>query len=779
MAAPPPAPSAAFSALSLDESAPLPPSALNMDQILANFAAIRGAALSETEATQLRELFARNAHPVAYDGFEPSGRVTLAAGLLRVLNAQRLIDSGCRVRFWLADLHALLNNKFGGDLKKIGHVSTYMVEVWKALGLDADKIPNFEVLLASSEIARHSDAYWSRVLDIAGRFTVERVQQCAPIMGRSVDDPTGNTNRIMYPIMQCADGFLLQADIYQLGADQDSANELVQEYLTQKEIAQRPVFSSHPLLPGLKQEQFKMSTTDPESAIYVDDSAAEVNTKIKKAYCLPGDVRANPVLDYMKYLVFPFHTADGVTLERSEKNGGNLVFATYDELEAAFAAEQVHPADLKPCLSKYINALLEPVRQHFAGGELKKLWTNVKKLKTSPIPDGDKLVTLSVPGWPEIEQAWQESQLSLEERFAVSRSVGEECIQESELQACLEKKPHPVCYDGFEPSGRMHIAQGVLRTVNVNKLTSAGAIFRFWVADWFAMLNNKMGGDIEKIRTVGQYMVEIWKSAGMDMTNVQFLWASKEIISNGATYWLRVMDIARRTTIARTVKCCTIMGRKEGVGMQAAQIMYPLMQCADIFFLKADICQLGLDQRKINMLARDYCDLVKLKFKPVILSHHMLMGLKQGQEKMSKSDPESAIFMEDAVEDVNRKLEKAFCPVGVVEANPVLDYMKHIIFARYAKQGVEIKQADGELHTFATYQELEDAYVALKVNPEDLKTSLCKYLNEYVACVSYCFSLSCANRFGLCRILEPVRQHFAQGEAKELLAKVRSFRITR
>jgi tyrosyl-tRNA synthetase len=71
-------------------------------------------------------------------------------------------------------------------------------------------------------------------------------------------------------------------------------------------------------------------------------------------------------------------------------------------------------------------------------------------------------------------------------------------------------------------------------------------------------------------------------------------------------------------------------------------------QCADIFFLKADICQLGMDQRKVNMLAREYCDDIKRKNKPIILSHHMLMGLLQGQEKMSKSDPNSAIFMEDS-----------------------------------------------------------------------------------------------------------------------------------
>ena len=44
---------------------------------------------------------------------------------------------------------------------------------------------------------------------------------------------------------------------------------------------------------------------------------------------------------------------------------------------------------------------------------------------------------------------------------------------------------------------------------------------------------------------------------------------------------------------------------------------------------------------KVNMLAREYCDMTKpkIKFKPVILSHHMLAGLKEGQAKMSKSDP--------------------------------------------------------------------------------------------------------------------------------------------
>jgi tryptophanyl-tRNA synthetase len=67
------------------------------------------------------------------------------------------------------------------------------------------------------------------------------------------------------------------------------------------------------------------------------------------------------------------------------------------------------------------------------------------------------------------------------------------------------------------------------------------------------------------------------------------------------------------------------MGRNDSDELTAAQIFYPCMQCADIFFLKADICQLGMDQRKVNVLAREYCTDIKRKNKPIILSHRILI----------------------------------------------------------------------------------------------------------------------------------------------------------
>ncbi|XP_071905157.1 tyrosine--tRNA ligase 1, cytoplasmic-like isoform X1 [Coffea arabica] len=375
------------------------------------------------------------------------------------------------------------------------------------------------------------------------------------------------------------------------------------------------------------------------------------------------------------------------------------------------------------------------------------------------IPPSESVASLSVSSPPPPQTS--SSQMSLEERFRIVRSVGEECIQEDELLNLLEKKPQPVCYDGFEPSGRMHIAQGVMKAINVNKLTSAGCKVKIWIADWFAQLNNKMGGDLKKIKVVGEYLIEIWKAVGMNLEGgqVEFLWSSDEINSRANEYWPLVMDIARRNKLPRIVRCCQIMGRNEQDELTAAQIFYPCMQCADIFFLKADICQLGMDQRKVNVLAREYCDDIKRKNKPIILSHHMLPGLQQGQEKMSKSDPSSSIYMEDEEAEVNLKIRKAYCPPQIAAGNPCLEYIKYIILPWFNEFKVERSPQNGGDKIYKTFEELAVDYESGELHPGDVKPALAKSLNK---------------------ILQPVRDHFKNdANARELLRRVKSYKVTK
>jgi tyrosyl-tRNA synthetase len=358
--------------------------------------------------------------------------------------------------------------------------------------------------------------------------------------------------------------------------------------------------------------------------------------------------------------------------------------------------------------------------------------------------------------------------MDISSKIELIKQVGEEIISEEELKILLETKTKPVAYDGFEPSGLMHIAQGILRSINVNKMTQAGCQFKMLVADWHAWANDKMGGDLEKIQTVGKYYIELWKACGMDMDKVDFIWVSDFVKDDN--YWKLVMNVARHNTVKRITRCSQIMGRKESDSLSAAQIFYPCMQAADIFHLKADITQLGMDQRKVNVLAREVGPKLGFK-KPVLVNHHMLMGLGEppkgvGAEdralamKMSKSQPDTAVFMTDSSDDIARKINKAYCPAKIVEENPVLEYCKYIIFEKF-KKGITIERPSkfGGNLDLEDYDSLTFTFTKGELHPMDLKKTVAKYLDE---------------------LIDPVRKHFEKNKkAKALLEEVKGFPVTR
>jgi len=193
--------------------------------------------------------------------------------------------------------------------------------------------------------------------------------------------------------------------------------------------------------------------------------------------------------------------------------------------------------------------------------------------------------------------------MDIESKLDLIRQVGEEIVTEEDLKQLLETKSKPIAYDGFEPSGQAHIAQGILRSINVNKMTKTGIKFKMYAADWHGWANNKLGGDLEKIQKCGDYLIEVWKVAGMDLKNVEFVRAVDMVDSQ--EYWKKVLQVSRSTTVKRIIRTGQIMGRNEAEVQQASQILYPCMQAADIFELEADITQLGMDQRKVNVLARE------------------------------------------------------------------------------------------------------------------------------------------------------------------------------
>jgi len=364
--------------------------------------------------------------------------------------------------------------------------------------------------------------------------------------------------------------------------------------------------------------------------------------------------------------------------------------------------------------------------------------------------------------------------MNIQDKLNLINQVGEEIIGAEELKVLIESGEQLTAYDGFEPSGQIHIAQGLLRAINVNKMIKAGVKFRMWVADWHAMANNKMGGDLEKIKTVGKYFIEVWRASGMDLNNVEFMWASD--MAKNPEYWKLVVQVGKSNALKRFIRTAEMMGREESLEkLTGAHIIYSCMQVADIFMLGAKITQLGMDQRKVNMLAREVGPLLGY-WKPVVVSHHMLRGLGKPvstetdalqrtiELKMSKSKPDTAVFMTDTLEDIQRKINKAYCLEGDIKENPVLEYCKYIIFESFERLNIsefiiERPEKWGGNVILNSFQDLETKFANKEIHPQDLKGAVIKYLDQ---------------------LLQPVRDHFEKNEeAKKLLETVKSYSVTR
>ena len=325
------------------------------------------------------------------------------------------------------------------------------------------------------------------------------------------------------------------------------------------------------------------------------------------------------------------------------------------------------------------------------------------------------------------------------ERLAVNT---EEIVTLDELKTVL-KKDKPKGYIGFEPSGTVHIGWKIC-TNKIKDFVDCGFDFTVLLADWHAYINDKLGGDIEKIKLCGRYMEDCFAAMGVDKNKVKFIYASDYV--GDPKYWELVLRVSKTTSVARVKRAMDIMGREaEEADKDLSKLFYPVMQVSDIFYLDLDVAYGGMDQRHAHMLARDVSKKIGKK-SPVAMHTPLLTGLQAGgrmnaiEVKMSKSKPDSMISIHDDPENVKRKIGKAFCPEKQVEGNPILEICKFVIFPELKGETFLIKRPEkfgGNLE-FKNYEELEKAFVS-GLHPLDLKNAATSYINK---------------------ILEPVQEYF-------------------
>ena len=320
----------------------------------------------------------------------------------------------------------------------------------------------------------------------------------------------------------------------------------------------------------------------------------------------------------------------------------------------------------------------------------------------------------------------------------------EEVVTIEELKVVLNK-PNPKAYIGFEPSGVVHIGWKIC-TNKIKDFLACGFDFTVLLADWHAYINDKLGGDIEKIKLCGNYMEDCFAAMGIDTSKIRFVYASDYV--NDANYWELVLKTAKASSIARVKRAMDIMGRgEEEAEKDLSKLFYPAMQVSDIFYLQLDVAYGGTDQRHAHMLARDVAKKIG-RIAPVALHTPLLTGLQAGsrmdpiEAKMSKSKPDTMISIHDSPEVVKRKLSKAYCPEKQIEGNPVLEICKFVIFPDlYGKSFlIERPEKFGGNLEFTTYEALANAFVT-GLHPLDLKNATANHINKILAPVHTYFEM--------------------------------------
>lgn len=354
----------------------------------------------------------------------------------------------------------------------------------------------------------------------------------------------------------------------------------------------------------------------------------------------------------------------------------------------------------------------------------------------------------------------------------------QEVLTEADLKDLIENETQLNQYIGFEISGLVHLGTGLISMGKIADFLKAGVKCKIFLADFHSYLNNKLGGNWENIRLATedyfkQGLIASLKCFDVDESQVEFI-TGKNLYENNLTHWETFMEVGKHVTLSRNLRSISIMGKKEGNDVSMATLFYPPLQVADIFTMQVNLAHAGMDQRKAHVIARDVAKKLTINplknakgevIAPVAIHQNLIAGLTgpdKGTEndetslKMSKSKPNSAIFIHDTPDEIRNKILKAYGPPKEIEFNPLINWVKTLVFWGEEEGNFIIKRPEkfgGDI-VYTKVADLIDDYKNEKLYPLDLKNGLADWIIEK---------------------LEPARKHFEKAEVRMGLERMRGF----
>ena len=309
-----------------------------------------------------------------------------------------------------------------------------------------------------------------------------------------------------------------------------------------------------------------------------------------------------------------------------------------------------------------------------------------------------------------------------EEKFELIKRNTEEIITEEELKELLKNKKTPAVYLGTAITGRPHMGYFVW-VLKLADFLKAGFKVKLLLADLHGALDQTPWDLLEKRYQYYNIIIpNMFEAIGADIKNFEIVKGSDFQKSKDYFY-----DLLRMSTYASVhdAKKAGSEVVKQAENPKLAGLIYPLMQALDEEYLGVDIQYGGVDQRKIFMFARENLPKIGYRLRTEVMTP-LIPGLIG--EKMSASKEDSKIDLLDSDEAVRSKLQKAFCPAGIVESNGVLAFLKHVLMVtKHDKsQTFVVKRAEkfGGDVSYLSYAEIEKDFINKKLHPEDLKKAV-------------------------------------------------------
>ena len=369
--------------------------------------------------------------------------------------------------------------------------------------------------------------------------------------------------------------------------------------------------------------------------------------------------------------------------------------------------------------------------------------------------------------------------MDINEKISLITRNCQEVLTEDDLKKLIENGTELKHYIGFEISGMVHLGTGLISMGKIADFLKAGVKCKIFLADFHSYLNNKLGGNWENIRTATegyfkQGLIASLKCFGVEEKQVEFI-TGKDLYENNFVHWETFMEVGKHVTLSRNLRSISIMGKKEGNDVDMSTLFYPPLQVADIFTMQVNIAHAGMDQRKAHVIARDVAKKLTINplknskgeiIAPIAIHQNLIAGLTgpdQGENneeslKMSKSKPNSAIFIHDTPDEIREKIKKAYAPPKEVEFNPLINWVQTLVFWGEKEGNFTINRPEkfGGNIVYTEVDKLIEDYKKGDLFPLDLKNGLADWLIEK---------------------LTPARKHFENPEVKQGLEKMKEFLV--